>query len=58
MQKMQEKMRDQGLIPATDEEEESLQKLRDKTLYEYMSTLVSTAKIELQAQFKQQIAAQ
>ena len=58
MQRMQEKMRDQGLIPATDEEEESLQKLRDKTLYEYMSNLVSTAKIELQAQFKQQIAAQ
>ena len=40
-------MREKGLLPPTDEEEESLQKLRDKTLYEYMSTLVSTAKIEL-----------
>ena len=39
---------------AGDEEDRlELQKLRDKTLYEYMDTLVNTAKIGLEAQIKQ-----
>lgn len=32
-----------------DEDRMELQKLRDKTLYEYMDTLVNTAKISLEA---------
>ena len=36
-----------------DEDRLELQKLRDKTLYEYMDTLVNTAKIGLEAQIKQ-----
>ena len=35
-----------------DEDRLELQKLRDKTLYEYMDTLVNTAKIGLEAQIK------
>ena len=36
-----------------DEDRMELQKLRDKTLYEYMDTLVNTAKISLEAQIRQ-----
>lgn len=36
-----------------DEDRLELQKLRDKTLYQYMDTLVNTAKIEMEAKMKQ-----
>ena len=36
-----------------DDDRVELQKLRDRTLYEYMDTLVNTAKIGLEAQIKQ-----
>ena len=37
-----------------DDDRIELQKLRDKTIYEYMDTLVNTAKIEMDAKLKQQ----
>ena len=37
-----------------DDDRIELQKLRDKTIYEYMDTLVNTAKIEMYAKLKQQ----
>ena len=53
IEEFHKRITEKGLLPPGEEELEDLQKLRDKTMYEYMQTLVNTAKIELEAKFKQ-----
>ena len=52
MEKLAAEIEAKGFV-GDDEDRLELQKLRDKTLYEYMDTLVNTAKIELEARIKQ-----
>lgn len=51
MEKLTVEIEAKGFV-GDDEDRLELQKLRDKTLYEYMDTLVNTAKIGLEAQIK------
>ena len=51
MEKLSAEIEAKGFI-GDDEDRLELQKLRDKTLYEYMNTLVNTSKIGLEAQIK------
>jgi len=53
IEEFHKRITEKGLLPPGEEELEDLQKLRDRTMYEYMQTLVNTAKIELEAKFKQ-----
>ena len=48
MEKLSAEIEAKGFI-GDDEDRLELQKLRDKTLYEYMNTLVNTSKISLEA---------
>ena len=57
MEKLSAEIEAKGFI-GDDEDRLELQKLRDKTLYEYMNTLVNTSKIGLEAQIKQMKASQ
>ena len=52
MEKLTAEIEAKGFV-GDDEDRLELQKLRDKTLYEYMDTLVNTAKIGLEAQIRQ-----
>ena len=52
MEKLTAEIESKGFA-GEDEDRLELQRLRDKTLYEYMDTLVSTAKIGLEAQIRQ-----
>lgn len=51
MEKLAAEIEAKGFV-GDDDDRLELQKLRDKTLYEYMDTLINTAKIGLEAQIK------
>ena len=52
MEKLSVEIEAKGFV-GDDEDRLELQKLRDKTVYQYMDTLINTARIELGAQIKQ-----
>ena len=55
MEKLTAEIEAKGFV-GDDDDRIELQKLRDKTLYEYMDTIVNTARISLEAQIRQQKA--
>ena len=51
MEKLTAEIEAKGFV-GDDDDRIELQKLRDKTLYEYMDTIVNTARISLEAQIR------